>query len=198
MKIAIIGPGNVGTALGEGFSKHGHQVVYGANDTAKHPGSKPLAEAARDADVIVLAVPHTAAKEAMESLGDVAGKTVVDATNAIKPEFAGLVFSNDTSQGEMVQNWAPKAHVVKAFNTVGFNIMENASFPEGKPVMLYCGDDAASKQKVHQLAAELGFDPVDAGPLMQARVLEPFAMLWISLAYQAGLGREIAFQLIRR
>lgn len=198
MNIAIIGPGNVGKALGEGFAKHGHAVVYGAKDTAKNPEAKPIQEAAKGADVVVLAVPYSAAKEVLASLGDLAGKTVIDATNAVKADFAGLVFANDTSQGEMVQHWAPRAHVVKAFNTVGYNIMENTTFPDGKPVMLYCGDDAGAKKQVHQLATELGFDPVDAGPLTQARVLEPFAMLWISLAYQAGLGREFAFQLIRR
>ena len=87
---------------------------------------------------------------------------------------------------------------MKAFNTVGFNIMENPAFRSDKAVMFYCGDDAGAKQTVKQLTEELGFDAVDAGPLTQARVLEPFALLWISLAYGRGLGREIAFKLMRR
>jgi predicted dinucleotide-binding enzyme len=98
----------------------------------------------------------------------------------------------------MVASWARGAHVVKAFNTVGANIMSNPRFGQVAPVLFYCGDDAGAKKTVHGLVAELGFDAVDAGPLTQARLLEPFALLWISLAYGAGLGREIAFQLLRR
>jgi predicted dinucleotide-binding enzyme len=88
--------------------------------------------------------------------------------------------------------------VVKAFNTVGSNIMENSAFGADKPVLFFCGDDAGAKGRVKQLADELGFEGVDAGPLTQARLLEPFALLWISLALKQGLGREIAFKLLRR
>jgi predicted dinucleotide-binding enzyme len=90
------------------------------------------------------------------------------------------------------------AKVVKAFNTVGFNIMANPAFGADRPVMFYCGDDAAAKQTVRPLVEQLGFEAVDAGPLSQARVLEPFALLWISLAYAQGQGRDIAFKLLRR
>ena len=87
---------------------------------------------------------------------------------------------------------------MKVFNTTGANNMGNPRYPEGPATMLYCGDDASAKEAARRLAADLGFDPVDAGPLQQARLLEAFAMLWISLAYAQGLGREIAFRLMRR
>ena len=198
MNIAIIGPGNVGTALGERFSKNGHEVTYGARDPAEHAGSVSVAEAAKKADIVALTVPWAAAKDAIEQAGGLDGKIVIDATNPLKPQLAGLELGTDTSAGETIQKWAPKAKVVKAFNTIGFNIMQDTSFKDGKPVLFYCGNDADAKKTVHQLAEQMGFDPVDAGSIEQCRVLEPFAMLWISLAYQAGLGRDFAFRIIRR
>lgn len=98
----------------------------------------------------------------------------------------------------MVAKWATGAKVVKAFNTVGFNIMADPRFEGGRTAMFYCGDDAKAKSTVAGLINELGFEALDAGPLTQARLLEPFALLWISLALQYGYGREIAFQLLRR
>jgi predicted dinucleotide-binding enzyme len=87
--------------------------------------------------------------------------------------------------------------VVKIFNTTGYNNMANPVYPDGAATMFYCGDDAGAKATAHRLAADLGFDPVDAGPLRQARLLEPLALLWISLAVH-GAGRDIAFRLMRR
>ena len=95
----------------------------------------------------------------------------------------------------MVAQWAKGAKVVKAFNTVGANVMADATFEGGPVAMFYCGDDAPSKRVVTAPIKELGFD---AGPLNQARVLEPFALLWISLALKYGYSREIAFRLLRR
>lgn len=197
MEIAIIGAGNVGNALGEGWTKAGHHVVYGVR---KPDGVDRISvqEAAAHAQVVVLSVPWSAAQEAVQSAGNLAGKVLIDATNPLKPDLSGLELGTNTSAAEKIQGWAPAASVVKAFNTIGFNIMQNAGFPDGKPVLFYCGDEAHAKQVVHQLAEDLGFAPQDAGPLTQARLLEPFAMLWISLAYQAGLGRDIAFKLMKR
>ncbi|HLI85077.1 MAG TPA: hypothetical protein VKV17_14240 [Bryobacteraceae bacterium] len=87
---------------------------------------------------------------------------------------------------------------MKAFNTVGANIMANPAFGQSKVALFYCGDDPEAKQIVSKLISELGFEPLDAGPLKQARLLEPFAMLWISLALQYGYGTNIAFELVRR
>jgi predicted dinucleotide-binding enzyme len=97
-----------------------------------------------------------------------------------------------------VQRWAPAAKVVKTLNTTGFANMADARFPGGRAVMFYCGDDAAAKHAAHGLVGDLGFEAVDAGALAAARLLEPLAMLWISLAMKQGLGRDFAFALLRR
>jgi len=210
MKIGIIGSGNVGGTLGARWAQLGHEVTFGS----RNPGSDAMkqlaaraggkaraalpADAARDNEVLLLSTPWPAAQEVLRNLGDLNGKTLIDATNPLLPTLQGLELGNTTSAGEQVAAWATGAKVVKAFNTVGFNIMENPAFGSDKAVMFYCGDDAGAKQTVKQLTVELGFDAVDAGPLRQARVLEPFALLWISLAYGCGYGREIAFKLLRR
>ncbi len=155
-----------------------------------------VADAAQAGDVVLLATPWPAAREVVHGLGDLGGKVLIDAMNPLLPRLEGLELGTTTSAGEQVAQWARNARVVKAFNTVGFNIMANPVFGADRAVMFYCGDDADAKKVVHQLASELGFDARDAGPLKQARVLEPFAMLWISLAMQGG--RDFAFKLIRR
>lgn len=210
MKIGIIGSGNVGGTLGARWAQIGHEVTFSSrnpnSDVMKQlvaraggnaSAAKP-ADVARDNEVLLLSTPWLATREAIASLGDLSGKILIDLTNALLPNLQGLELGNTTSAGEQVAAWAPGAKVVKAFNTVGFNIMENPAFASDKAVMFYSGDDAGAKQTVKQLTIELGFDAVDAGPLRQARVLEPFALLWISLAYGCGYGREIAFKLLRR
>jgi predicted dinucleotide-binding enzyme len=131
-------------------------------------------------------------------LGRLRSKVLIDAINPLLSDLSGLAIGTSTSAGEQVAAWATGARVVKAFNTVGFNVMQNPKFSGGSAVMFYCGDDAAAKAIVHGLASELSFDARDAGPLSQARLLEPFALLWISLALKYGLGREFGFQLLQR
>jgi predicted dinucleotide-binding enzyme len=209
MSIGIIGSGNVGGVLGTRWARKGHQVTFGSRDptgadmqklvaaAGKTARAGTVAEASRS-DVLLLAMPWPIVKEVVMSLGDLSGKILIDATNPLLPDLSGMALPSTTSGGEQVAGWVRGAKVVKAFNTVGNNIMENESFTAGRPVLFYCGDDAASKKAVHQLAEELGFDAQDAGPLRQARVLEPFALMWISLAFQQGWGREFAFQVLRR
>jgi 8-hydroxy-5-deazaflavin:NADPH oxidoreductase len=210
MQIGIIGSGNVGGTLGSRWAKGGHQVTFGSRNpegaairelVAKaggHARAASQADAARAAEVILLATPWQATREAVSGLGDLAGKVLIDATNPLLADLTGLAVGTTTSGGEQVAGWARGAKVVKAFNTVGFNIMANPGFGAERPTMLYCGDDGAAKGTVKQLAEELGFAPVDAGPLSQARLLEPFALLWISMALAYGQGPEIAFKLLRR
>jgi 8-hydroxy-5-deazaflavin:NADPH oxidoreductase len=209
MKIAIIGAGNVGTALGAGWSKAGHQITYGMRepdgDKAKQlKAAQPQAaistnaEAARDAEVVVLSTPWPATEAAIRACGSLAGKIVIDATNPLKADFTGLDRGFSTSGGEQVAQWATGAQVFKTMNQVGYALMDHPSFKGGgKPVMFVAGD-GVGRAKVLQLVSDLGFEAIDVGGLEYARLLEPFAILWIHLALAKGLGREFAFGLLRR
>jgi len=210
MTIGIIGSGNVGGVLGTRWAGKGHQVIFGSRDPAgddikqlvatagKTAKAATLLETAKAAEILLLATPWPATKEILASLGDISGKVLIDATNPLLPDLSGMALGTTTSGAEQVVGWARGAKVVKAFNTIGNNIMANTSFGQDRPVLFYCGDDAAAKQTVKQLAGDIGFDPQDAGPLTQARLLEPFALLWISLAFKQGWGREFAFKVLRR
>ena len=208
MNIGILGSGNVGGTLGRRWSASGHRVLFSSRDPQSAEMKKlavearaataTVAEAVQASDVLLLATPWPVTQQVLKGAGSVADKVLIDATNPLLPDLSGLALGTNTSGAEQVALWAPSARVVKAFSTVGFNVMQNPKFPGGAPVMFYCGDDASAKETVRQLVSELGFDARDAGPLSQARLLEPFAMLWISLALKYGLGREFAFQLMRR
>jgi 8-hydroxy-5-deazaflavin:NADPH oxidoreductase len=208
MRIGIVGSGNVGATLGKRFAAAGHQVAFGTRrpespemqELAKAAGTRVTSneEAARSSEVVVLATPWPATEAAVRGLGDLSGKILLDATNPLKPDLSGLEVGNTSSGGEMVARWAAGARVVKIFNTIGYNVMENPAFGDRAATLFYCGDDAGAKATARELAAGIGFEPVDAGPLTQARALEPLALLWVSLAYVAGQGREIAFQLMKR
>ncbi len=150
------------------------------------------------ADVVVLALPWEATEAALSGAGDLSGKIVLDATNPLLPNFAGLIVPPAGSGGQQVAAWAPGAQVVKIFNSTGANNMSNPAYGEGAAAMLYAGDDAAAKRVAHGLATDLGFDAVDAGPLAASARLESLALLWITLAYAQGLGREFAFRLVKR
>jgi predicted dinucleotide-binding enzyme len=210
MKIGIIGSGNVGSALGARWAKNGHTVTFSSREPNSDNMKKVIAEAGSNAkaatvaeavsasDIILLATPSDASSDAINNAGDLTGKILIDATNPVLPTLDALAFGNTTSAGEQIAQAAPAAKVVKAFNTVGANIMADHVFEGHKVVMFYAGDDASAKQTVRALIEDLGFDPQDAGPLTQSRVLEPFALLWITLACKQQLGRDIAFQLLRR
>lgn len=201
MEIALIGSGNVGSALGEAWVRAGHRLVIGSRQGPA--GESPVAgarcdtvsSAVRGAGAVVLAVPWAAVPEVMQQGGDWRGKIVIDCTNPIGPGFQ-LAVGLNSSGAEQVAALAPGARVAKAFNTVGFNVMRNPVFHGKAATMLFCSDDEDAKQAAKQLIADAGFEPVFAGPLRQARYLEPLAMLWITMA-QSG-GREFAFTIVSR
>ncbi len=209
MKIAVIGTGSVGGTLGRRWAELGHSVCFGVRDPAdadakalvgKIKGDARLAgvsDAAEDADVVVLATPYAANAAAIASAGDLSGKILIDVTNPIGANFT-LAVGHTTSGAEEVARLAPRARVFKAMNQVGFEVMANPTFAAGKPVMFVAGDDAAGKKVVLDLVSALGFDAIDAGELAIARLLEPYAMLWIHLMARRNMGRSFAFALLRR
>ncbi|MDH3215492.1 MAG: NADPH-dependent F420 reductase [Candidatus Krumholzibacteria bacterium] len=210
MKIAVIGTGNVGGILGARWSEVGHEVTFGTRDPAspkvksllKLTENKARAASVLDAvsssEVMVLATPLKAARDAIAVAGDLIGKILVDCTNPIGEGPDGKTMGAGKSAGEQVAEWARGARVVKAFNTTGSNNMADPAYGDHKATMFICGDDTAAKAVVSKLAAELGFEVCDGGRLSTARLLESLAMLWIHLAYSQGLGREIAIALLKR
>jgi NADPH-dependent F420 reductase len=210
MKIAVVGAGRVGQAIAGSWARLGHSVTFGVrhpHDEKTHQllasigqGTRaaPVHDAAKAADVVVLAVPFGAAEEAIGACKGLKGKILVDCTNPLLPERAGLSIGHDRSAGEAIAGWAPQARVVKALNMTGAKNMANPKYPEAALSMLVCGDDADAKRVVAGLVGELGFDVVDAGPIEASRLLEPLAMLWINLAFKLGNGQDIGFRLLRR
>jgi predicted dinucleotide-binding enzyme len=200
MHIAIVGAGKVGTTLGARFTAVGHHVVYGVRDVAdaKHAGLGAIAtvaDAAARADVIVLTTPWAGAQSAIDAAGDLTGRVLVDATNPIGP---GMVLTHGTtdSGAEQVARWAHGARVVKAFNSIGMEVMANPVFANGRSVLWLCGDDTDACGTVASLAESVGFEPVRLGPLSRARFQEPAALVWITAS--ASLGREFSWGVLRR
>jgi NADPH-dependent F420 reductase len=209
MKIAVIGAGNVGGALGTGWAKAGHSIIFGVRDVNK-PDVKTLcaqigatatspADAASQGDVVILALPWSGAENAVKALGDLKDKVIIDSMNplAMKDGSLGLERGYTTSGAEAVASWLPGAKVVKTFNQVGAEMMKAGASFATRPVMFVAGDDDSAKTTVARLIGELGFEALDAGALKQARILEPFAMVWINQALFRGLGRNWAFGVLR-
>lgn len=205
MRIAIIGAGNVGSAIAHGLKGKGHAVALGARDTddasvkelAAATGStaKTPQRAVSDADVVILALPWSSAEQAVRSLGSLAGKVVIDCMNPLGMVGGnlGLVLGHTTSGGEIVQGWLPHARVVKTLNQVGAEMMaDNRQLPH-RPVMFLAGNDAAAKASVSAVLSDLGFEALDAGDITKSRILEPFGMVWINQALFRGKGRAWAF-----
>jgi 8-hydroxy-5-deazaflavin:NADPH oxidoreductase len=210
MEIAIIGAGDVGGTLGRLWANKGHQIMFGVRNFQGHnvlnlirsidSGVKvgTIGEAASFADVIVLAIPWKAVEETIKSAGDLSGKILIDPTNPIKADLTGLIIESSTSAAEEIAKWAKDSKVVKAFNSIGAKTLDNLQFGLVRADAFICGDDFKSKTVVKKLATEIGFDTVDVGPLINARVLEYLALLWIHLAYSQQMGPNIAFKLLTR
>ena len=192
MKIGIIGKGNVGSAIAAGLSRKGHEVKFGHRDP-----KEPVAEAAKWGEVIILAVPHSSAADTAREVGSAAdGKTVIDVSNAVTDNME-LAIGFTTSAAEEIQKKLPKAHVVKAFNTVFAQNQSVGRISNEQLTLFVAGDDAKAKQTVMQLGADIGFDPVDVGSLKAARYLEPMGMLMINLGYGLGMGTKIGYKLVK-
>jgi predicted dinucleotide-binding enzyme len=191
MKIAIIGKGNVGSAICNGLSAK-HETKFGHRDPAE-----PVADAAKWGEVIILAVPYDNAVDAIEEIKPYAdGKTVIDVMNAVGSN-GDLAISCTTSSAEETQKKLPKAHIVKAFNTVFAQNQGVGKVGKEQITAFIAGDDLKAKQIVSQLTRDIGFDPVDCGPLKAARYLEAMGIMIISLAYDYGMGPKIGYKLVK-
>jgi hypothetical protein len=199
MRIAFIGYGNVGAPLAEHLQRLGHSVTLAARDPkseslkkalAKYPDLKVATpkDAVKNAEVVFLATPFQANEEALKDVStDLKGKILVDCTNPVGPGLAhGL--KSEISGSELVQNLVPEAKVVKAFTIYGFENFENNAYPayNVKPVMMYCGQDAAAKKTVNELVAQLGWEPLDVGGLEQSLHLEHMTLLWVRMVRVNG------------
>jgi 8-hydroxy-5-deazaflavin:NADPH oxidoreductase len=200
-KIGIIGAGNMGRAFATQLAAAGHSVTITATnpahaeEAAAKAGANARAvrtgEIARDTDLLILAVPYAAAADALRGAGDVTGKTIVDISNPVTPGYSALALGFSTSAAEEIQKAVPKAKVVKAFNTIFAQVL-GAARGGTRAQVLYAGDDAGAKGAVRALIESVGFEAVDAGPLANARLLEPLGMLNIYLGYAGGRGTGIA------
>ena len=201
MKVAIIGAGNVGLALGGALTRAGHAVVFGVRDPDPAlPNRTSVATAANGADVTILAVPFGAIADVAAATRGLAGKTVIDMTNPLgmTPDGLSLTLGFTTSGAETLAALMPAARVYKAFNQTGLENLGDAGGYPHKPIMFVAGDDTAHKPAVTRLVEDAGFEAIDMGGLRAARLLEPLAMLWIELARKRNLGAGFTFALQRR
>lgn len=207
-KIAILGSGTVGVTLANGFIKYGYEATIGSREEKDITGWSgavaTFSEAAKDAEMIVLAVKGTAAEDVVRTVANViAGKVVIDVTNPIdekkKPENGVLGFftSLDESLMERLQKVVPDAKFVKAWNSIGGACMVDPDFGGQKPSMFFCGNDASAKEEVATILEQFGFTPEDMGSVEAARAIEPLCILWCIPGFLRNDWTH-AFQLLRR
>ena len=215
MRIGIFGSGLMGGKLGTIFARAGHEVVFSyshskaklerlARDAGGQARAGTPAEAATDADALLLAVHWSRVDDVLKKAGDLSGKIIVSCSLPMNANDTGLVIANTSSGAEKLAKKIPKARVVSAFNTVPsevlFSVFETAGSGRreagnGKrPSLVYCGENARAKKVAAQLISDVGFEPVDAGPLRIARYTEPFALLVAQLAYEGDRGPALAYR----
>ncbi len=211
MNISFIGAGNVGAPLAAHLAEAGHNVVLATSRDSSESvdralsrtpklSARPLREAIQHADVVFLTTPFSVNESVIRPLSDdLDGKIIVDCTNPVGPGFThGL--KSERSGSELVQSFAPRSLVVKAFSIYGFENFENPNYPgyPMKPAMLFCGDDTAAKSTVGTLITDLGFEPVDVGPLSQALHLEHMTLLWVKMVRAWGNSPHRVWGAMRR
>lgn len=208
MKVGIIGAGDVGGTLGMRWRQKGHEIMFGIRNRQSRNVQKlieldknlefgEIKETVAFGDVIVFAVPWTSVEETILIAGNLTDKILIDPTNPLTPDLKGLALEN-TSAAETMSNLAKSKKVVKAFNMIGAQTLNNLIYDSQRADLFICGDDSHAKQIVRELAIDIGFDVIDVGPLVNARLLESLALLWIELAFRQKLGPNIAFKLLRR
>jgi 8-hydroxy-5-deazaflavin:NADPH oxidoreductase len=208
MQIGILGSGLMGGKLGTIFARAGHEVVFSyarrkekLEKLAREAGSKARAgtpaEAAHNADALLLAVHWSRVDDVLSQAGDVSGKVIVTCSLPMNEDDTGLVVAHTCSGAEELAKKVPEARVVSAFNTlpseVLFSVFEARDDP-ARPSVVYCGDDTNAKSVAARLIRDVGFEPLDVGPLRIARYTEPFALLVAQLAYEGEGGPALAYR----
>ena len=191
--IAVIGTGNVGSALGTRLGGVGHTIVYGSRNPSSDDVSDLVSRSGRaasavlpseaivDADMVILAVPGMLVEGIVRDLGDLAGKIVIDPTNPLTRDDEGrFVMGVETSNGELVQAAVPEAHVVKAFNTLSYQTMLDPASSGGRVSIPLAGNDPAAKERVAQLVRAIGLWPAEVGPIESSKHVEGMLILWIN------------------
>lgn len=203
MKVTVIGTGNMGSGFAKQLSIAGHTVRITGRDIAKakaladlypNVSAYPAPEALGDSDVIVMAASFADAVPALQSLGDLTGKVVIDISNPLSADYMSLTVGHVTSAAEEIARAVPQAHIVKAFNTLFAQVLaDGPEFAGGQRGSVFvASDNDGAKQSAISLAQSIGWNTVDAGGLVNARYLEPLAGLNIYLGYGAGLGTSVA------
>jgi predicted dinucleotide-binding enzyme len=211
MRVGILGSGLMGGKVGTLFARAGHEVVFSyartteklkrlAKDAQGNARVGTPREAAQDADALLLAVHWLRLDEVLSQAGDLSGKVILTCSLPMNAGNTGLVVAHTSSGAEELAKKIPKARVVCAFNTVPSEVLFGVFAARRKarrPSLVYCGDDAGSKEVAAGLIRDVGFDPVDAGPLRMARYTEPFALLVAELAYERFESPELAYRFER-
>jgi 8-hydroxy-5-deazaflavin:NADPH oxidoreductase len=214
-RVGVLGSGVVGRTLAEGFLKHGYEVMLGTRDPARgevpvwlaaNPGAKAgtFRETAVFGEIVVLAVMGRVVDEVLDQAGPdhLTGKILIDATNPLaddKPVNGILTFATgpNESLGEKIQGLLPNAHVVKAFNSVGSDLMINPKFEQGTPTMFLCGNNPEAKQVVSDICVQFGWEPFDCGDIAASRAIEPLCILWCLPGFLRNDWRH-AFKMLTR
>lgn len=211
MKVGILGSGLMGGKLGTILARAGHEVVFSyahkqskLEKLAKVAGRNARAgtprEAAKDAKVLFLAVHWSRVNDVLKQAGNISGKVLITCSLPMSNDDSKLIVGHTSSGAEKLAKKAPKAHVISAFNTVPsevlFDVFESRH-KKTRPSLVYCGDNKRAKKIAARIIRDVGFDPVDAGPLEIARYTEPFTLLVAQLAYEGKGGPELAYRFDR-
>ncbi len=208
MRIGILGSGRMGGALGKLFARAGHEVTFShsrkreklealARDAGKRARAGSPADAVRDADAVLLAVHWNQVMTVLGQAGDLSGKVLITCSLPMNDDDTALLLGCTTSGAEALAQFVPGARVVSAFGTIPSEVLPGVHAGrrrKTRPNLLCCGEDHGAKAVAQQLATEIGFDPIDLGPLRMARYLEPFALAVAQLAYEGARGPALAYR----
>ena len=208
MRIGILGSGLMGGKLGTILARAGHEVVFSyarteqklkrlAREAHANARAGTPADAARDSDVVLLAVHWSRVDDVLHQTGNLDGKIILSCSLPMNADDTELVIAHTASGAETLAQMVPQARVVSAFNTVPSEVLFGvfaARRRAKKPSLIFCGDDKRSKRVAARLIGDVGFEPVDVGPLRMARYTEPFALLIAQIAYEGKGGPEIAYR----